>query len=366
VDITAGSSPSRVRVYVDGLSCEQLHIPPLGYVELPFVRKNVHITIVNELNRGNMVILGAVLLVTVLYALTHAAVSVYSRVQDMATCRALGWPPGYIIREVVGDSLSYGALAAVVGVGASFLVTGWGSLYVPWVRMSLIAAMALMIYALGSALSAVGASRVSPMLAMASGEAGARTRYTATGSAAGRRARTGATVAGLAVGAAVGRWRRNLLAVLCLAVATALLVVFLLVTLRLQGVLCGSLLGEFLILQVGPRHILTSLLCLGIAAVAVAEVIGLNIAERRGEFAVLAALGWRPRTMRLMVAGEGAVLGLVGGLAGAVIAVLALSVYYGSDGSLLWLSALAVVPIPVCAGFLGALAPGLAVGSPHS
>jgi len=363
VDITIGSSPTRQEVFVAGLDSEpgRMRVPPLGYVELPFVKKNVVITIYNELNRGNLVLLGAVLLVAVFYVLTHASVTVYSRLRALATCRALGWRPGHVLCEIVGGALAFGALAAACGVGLSFVLADWNGLYVPWLGLVLIAAIAVAVYGLGSLAPGLRAARVDPVLAMAAGEAGTRTAFTPRRQEPGR-ARAGASVTGLALGALLGRWRRQVLTLLTLTVATALLGTFVLVTLRLQGVLCGTLLGDFLIVEVGPRHLLTAALCLALAAVAVAEVVGLNVAERRGEFNLLAALGWRPATLRLMVAGEGALIGLGGGLGGLALAIAALTGYYDVALSSLVAPALAVLPVPVCMGFLGALVPALGVG----
>jgi len=81
------------------------------------------------------------------------------------------------------------------------------------------------------------------MLAMAAGEAGGRTALTAGGGGS-RRVRVGAAPLGLALGAFLARWRRQLLTLLCLAVATTLLATFLLVTIHLRGIMCGTLLRQ--------------------------------------------------------------------------------------------------------------------------
>jgi len=363
VDVTAGSSPARQEVFVAGLSATTGRDPidPLGYVELPFVKKNVHVSIVRELNRGNLAILGIVLLVAVLNTLTHATTTVYSRLRDMATCRALGWRPSYVVWDVVAGSMVFGGLAAVVGVGLSFWLAEWSGLYVPYVRLLLIGAIAVGVYGLGSLWPGVGAGRVDPMVALTSGEAGGRTVLTPAGHAP--RVRVGGAVWGLVVGAFLARWRRNCLTLISLGVATALLAVFLLITLRMQGVMCGTLLGDFLILEITPRHVLTAVLCFGLAAVSVAELMSLSIVERRGELGLLLALGWRRSTLHLMIAGEGAVLGGVGGVIGAGLAVWALAFFYGVSPASLLLPAAAVILVPVLTGFVGALLPSLAAGT---
>jgi len=360
VDVTIGSSPTRREVIVAG---NEGSIPPLGYVELPFVEKNVHITIFDELNRGNLAVLAAVLLVAVLYAFAHAVAAVYGRLRDLATCRALGWRPGHIIGDTVCGSLVWGGLAALVGVGLSLVLAAWGGLHPPYGRLGLIGLTAVGVFAVGALFPALGASRVHPMLTMAAGEAGGRNPWT-SGPGDDHRARVGggASVFALVAGAFFGRWRRHLLTLLTLAVASSLLAAFILVTVRLRGVLCGNLLGEYLILEIGPRHTWTAVLCLGLAGLAVAELMSLNVSERRGELELLAALGWRPTTLQLLIAAEGALAGLAGGCLGVGLAVYALAAYYGAAAVGLIPPALAVLPVPVLTGFLGALLPALAVG----
>jgi len=366
VDVTTGSSPTYREVFIAGLECEEenVDIPPLGYVRLPFVKKNVAITIYRELNRGNLAILGAVLLVAMLSVLTQSAVSVYSRLTELATCRALGWRPVHVVRDVVFGALGLGALAAATGVVLSLGLSRWSGFYQPGARLLLIAGIAVGIYGLGSLIPGLQAQRVAPILAMATGEAGEKRALTLQGRGGGR-ARAGASVAGLALGAVLGRWRRLLLTLFTLAGATALLQAFLLVTVRLKGILCGSLLGDFIIVEIGPRHLLLAILCLGLAAVAVSQILGLNIAERRSELRLLTALGWPSSGVRLMIAGEGGLLGLVGGLAGSALAVGLLSAYYGITVLSLLPPALALLPVPVVTAFLAALVPALAATTTH-
>jgi len=365
VDVTIGSSPTRREVFVAGLppSGDKPGVDPLGYVELPFVKKNVHITIVRELNRANLVVLGAVLLVAVFYTLTHSVVGVYRRLRQLALCRALGWRPGQVLWEIVSASLLVGGVAALCGMGLSFLLADWGQMSIPYDRVLLIGAIAVAIYALGSFVPGLGAGRTSPLLAMRMQETGGRHPWNPhrTERHNRGRVRAGASVFGLMLGAALARWRRHLLTLACLTVSTALLAVFLVVTLRMKGVMCGTLLGDFLVLQVTPRHLLTALLCLGLAAVAVAELVGLNVAERRGELELLFALGWRPGRLRWMIAAEGALVGLLGGLFGAGLTLWGMVRLYGIDPLGPLPLVLATVAVPVLTGWLGALIPALAV-----
>jgi len=87
------------------------------------------------------------------------------------------------------------------------------------------------------------------------------------------------------------RWERNSLSLVCVAVSAALLAAFCVVTWRMQGALYGTLLGEYLAWQVGPQHFALAGVSQAFSALAMADLLSLNVAERRGELAVLQSVG---------------------------------------------------------------------------
>jgi len=50
VDVTLGSSPMHQVIYLPGMD----DVPPVGFVDQPWVKQGVHINIVKELDRGNL------------------------------------------------------------------------------------------------------------------------------------------------------------------------------------------------------------------------------------------------------------------------------------------------------------------------
>jgi len=112
-------------------------------------------------------------------------------------------------------------------------------------------------------------------------------------------------------------------------------------------------------MRVGPRHYLTGGLCAVIVALAVADLLLLNVNERREELAQLHACGWRPVHVAGLIVLEGVLLGLVGGLCGVLGGGVLMWAAFGGSATGLAIGAL-VLPLPVAAAMLGALLPALA------
>ncbi|QIS11565.1 ABC transporter permease [Nocardia arthritidis] len=74
--------------------------------------------------------------------------------------------------------------------------------------------------------------------------------------------------------------------------------------------------------QVLPLIGVVGLFAVGIGAILVFNIVGLSVAERRRDLAVVAALGGSPRTAVFGVLGEAAVLGTLGGILGGGVGVL--------------------------------------------
>jgi len=396
VNVTYGSSPTRTVVYVDGLTLEesiaawerlkrereaagppparnswvQVQLAPLaprpvsgvepfGYVQEPWVRKNVHISIVEELDRGNLVVLGAVLLVAVIFVLCTTLVSVLARRRELGVLAGLGWRRGTLVGLVMSEPLLAGGVTALAGMALAVLVAQWRELQMPLAGTLVSGGLAVAVYALGSAVPGLWARRTPPFTAMRRGEISARAGRRP---AVRRRGRRGASVTVLALRSVGRRWGRNSLSLVCVTVSTALLAAFCVVTWRMQGVLYGTLLGEYLAWQVGPQHFALAGVSLAISALAMADLLSLNVAERRGELAVLQAVGWRPRSLQRLVFMEGVALGSIGGLLGCLGAAWVLMAFYQTPLVDTVLTCILVIPVPVIVGLLGALVPaGLAL-----
>jgi len=397
VDVTYGSSPTRTVIYVDGLSREEARaahaawmarlrsepppdsdtdlqirwtqapqappeggVPALGFIEEPWIKKGVHISIVRELDRGNIVVLGAVLLVALVFVLCSTMVSVLARRSELGILSALGWRSRTVLGLVVGEPLLAGGLAAMVGMNVAVLTARRWGLQLPAGGVLATGGLALAVYGIGALLPGLAARRTPPLEAMRRGELTAPT--SGRDGRSSHAARLRATPLMLALSSVRRRWGRNLLVVLGIGISTVLLAAFTVVTQRMQGVLYGTLLGDYLVWKVGPQHFALAGVSLAVAALATADLLSLGVTERRGELAILQSVGWRPTALRRLLLNEGALLGLLGGLGGSLATAAGLSAWYGSPLAGTAFVCLMVVPVPVIVGTLGALpAAGLAL-----
>jgi hypothetical protein len=161
------------------------------------------------------------------------------------------------------------------------------------------------------------------------------------------------------------RWSRSLLAGMTAALSAGLLVLLVGVVADRAGSVSAGLLGEYILVQIEGYHWGLVGVGLALAAAGMGNSLLAGVLERRREIGVLKALGWRTGAVAGLFLLEGAVLGLLGGLAGTV---LGLSVYlalYRSVGAgLLW-AVLAGVGVPVMVGVLAAAYPArVAAGVP--
>jgi hypothetical protein len=131
--------------------------------------------------------------------------------------------------------------------------------------------------------------------------------------------------------------------------------------------------GTIVAVTTGALVFLAGVMC-ALAALAIAQSLSASVRGRAREIAILEALGASPSDVRRIVLAEGAIVGLAGGVTGALLARGAAALADRAAASLLpdfpfrpesffaypaWLVALGVV-VPVVAAVLGALAPAAA------
>jgi len=117
------------------------------------------------------------------------------------------------------------------------------------------------------------------------------------------------------------------------------------------------LLGEYPAWQVGPQHFALAGVSLAISALAMADLLSLNVAERRGELAVVQAVDRRPWALQRLVFVEGVALGSVAGLLGCLGAAWVLTVFHHTPLISTAVNCVSVMPVPAVVGLLGALIP---------
>jgi putative ABC transport system permease protein len=102
-----------------------------------------------------------------------------------------------------------------------------------------------------------------------------------------------------------------------LAVGIAALTMLTAVTFAFRGVVVGSLLGDAVAVQVRGVDYVAAGATVVLGVLAVADVVFLNITERAAELATIRAFGWRDTALARLVITEGAIIGIIGSLAGA-------------------------------------------------
>ncbi|MDP9344085.1 MAG: hypothetical protein M3Q23_18730 [Actinomycetota bacterium] len=105
------------------------------------------------------------------------------------------------------------------------------------------------------------------------------------------------------------------------------------VQLAFRGALLGTLLGNFVSVQVRGVDIASVALAVVLAGLSVADVLFLNIRERAAEVVTLRATGWGSAHLGRLVAYEGAAIGVLGSVPGAIVGVAMAAVATGGIGA---------------------------------
>jgi ABC-type antimicrobial peptide transport system permease subunit len=122
----------------------------------------------------------------------------------------------------------------------------------------------------------------------------------------------------------------------------AALTVLLGIQLAFSQQVTGSLLGNFVSGEVRGVDYLSAGLAVILGAASVADVLYLNLRERRPEFAALAATGWQRGHLARVALYEGTAIGLLGSLVGGLAGMGITAALGGSPLALLAAAAVAV------------------------
>lgn len=320
VDITAGSSPQAVQVQ---LPAGRFGRPPLLLQE-GWVEKGVAVRLLTAVDRKSLALFLLVLVVSTGYLANSAFAAVRTRRTEIGTLLALGWTRRTVFTAVLGELALVGLGAGTVGTVLAAAAVTLLDLDLPLVRTVLVAPVAVALTVVGGLVPAWRAARHQPLDSI---------RPPATGAGSARPVRG---VAGMAVRNVVRVPGRTLLGASGLAVSVAALTFLAAVNLAFQGSIVGNLLGAFVSVQVRPVDYLAVGCTTALGALAVADVLFLNLQERAAELATLRTLGWTDRTVTRLVGLEGLLVAVAATLSGAAAGVAAASVVGGvSSGTLL-------------------------------
>jgi putative ABC transport system permease protein len=301
VDIVAGSSPSPVTI---DLPAGKFGQPPLALSE-NWVKKGVALLILNAVDKTSVALFTLILVVCVLFVGNAATAAVRGRRRELGVLAAVGWRRSRlfatVLGELAGTGLAAGLLAAAIAVPAS---AGLGLDASPG-RALLAVPVAIAVAVLGGLLPAWRAARADPVSSV-------RPPVLAV-----RRAHHPRGITSLALVNVARTPGRTLIGVASLAIGIAALTMLTAVTIAFRGQIAGSLLGNAVTVQVRGVDYAATGATAALGALAVADVVFLNIRERAAELTTMRSFGWRERALARLVVTEGAVIGIIGSLAGA-------------------------------------------------
>ncbi|MFC4617420.1 ABC transporter permease [Camelliibacillus cellulosilyticus] len=339
-DIMLGSSPQPVLIHVKG------HEGDLGWLEQFWIHLGTAFTLFHETTMGFSSIIAAVILVAIVYVLATHLVSLLARRKEFAVLLSIGWRNRDLVKLIFQESLLLAGFVMLVSwmiQGIFFAIYGSFSLK----SFVLVGIFALVIYLLGALWPAVIVTKISPYEALRTGEVATLVK---------RIVKTKNRFL-MVFNQLFGKFNRNILSIVSIAMPTALVAFFLFITFRLKGVFYTSWLGQYVAMHVGPTHFIAMGIALVIAILTTTEIMWQNISERRREFAILKAIGWRHSSIRFLILLEGMLIGLLSGVIGVGIAMVSIIFVYGSLPSAVMPILLLSGMIPIVVGVIGSILP---------
>ncbi|KAA0547425.1 ABC transporter permease [Bacillus sp. BGMRC 2118] len=342
-DITLGSSPQPALTHIPGIEGKS----NLGWVQQPWIKLGSSITIFQETKVGFSGIIASVILVAIVYVFSSNLIMMFSRKKEFAVLLSLGWRPSKLSKLLFIESTILGITVSTISwtiLGFFFLTnnidtSGW--------RVLLIGVFGLIIYWMGMIIPAILVKRIKPYEAMKQGEISKQHK----------RITRAQSIVGMTFNYLVTMWKRTILSIVSIAFPTSLLIFFLFITFHLRGVMYATWLGEFVAMEVGTMHYIAMGVAILIAILTTAEIIWQNVSERQSEIAVLKALGWQNKNIRLLVLLEGGLSGLMAGVIGLSLSFVIIWSVYGQFPSEELLFLCGTLLIPIATGILAASLP---------
>jgi putative ABC transport system permease protein len=341
VDIVAGSSPAATTVALPAGAFGQ---PALLLTE-NWIKKGVAVTILDAVDRSSVALFVLILVVCALFVANSATAAVRGRRQELGVLAALGWTRPRLFAVVLGEVALIGLIAGILGALLAVPLAVALGLHASPARAALAIPVAIALAVVAGSVPAWLAARADPV-------ASVRPPVLAV-----RHARQPSGLTGLAVVNVLRTPGRSLIGALSLAVGVTALTLLAAVTLAFRGAIVGTLLGNVVTVQVrGVDYVaVATTVILGVLAVADALLISIN--ERAPELATIRAVGWPESTLRRLVITEGALIGTVGSVTGAVLGLAGAAVFTGQLAPLLFAAAGLAVASGVLVTCLAALLP---------
>jgi putative ABC transport system permease protein len=301
VDIVAGSSPSPRIIDLPAGKNGQ----PALTLSQDWVKEDVAAAILDAVDKQSVVLFALILVVCVLFVGNAATAAVRGRRRELGVLAAVGWRRSRLFSTVLGElagiGLAAGLLAAAIALSASAVL----GLRVSPGRALLAVPVAVLVAVVGGLVPAWLAARADPVSSVRPPVLAVRRAFKPRG------------IISLALLNVIRTPGRSLIGVVSLAVGIAALTLLSAVTFAFRGVIVGSLLGDYVSVQVRGVDYLAAGATIVLGVLAVADMVFLNIRERAAELATIRSFGWRDGTLGRLVVTEGAIIGVAGSLAGA-------------------------------------------------
>jgi cell division protein FtsX len=357
VVVTLGSSPQPTLVSVPGIEAGQdgaTHaLAPLGWVEERWIALGVDVVYLHQLGETRFLLLGTVLLVCLGYLIVTLSSLVSSQRREFAILSAIGWRPWQPVRLFLTQALLLALGGGMVGIGLAFLIVTIIGASPPWEIIGLALPLVLLLALLSALFPLWQIWHIEPAEVLRAG---------ATVSAAGTQNRLSRLDAHLpAIGSMALRnmLRGRLRALITLAslfLSALLLTVMVTELLAFHQSLQGTLLGSYVLLQTAVPQLAGALFAVVLTFLSVADLLLLQVHERRREIGLLQAIGWRPAQVQRLFLQEGLVLATLGTLPGVLVALLVLTMQHTAQlGVSLLLVAVSVMLLMILVAALAAI-----------
>ncbi|HEX6482707.1 MAG TPA: ABC transporter permease [Ktedonobacteraceae bacterium] len=342
VDVLRGASGRQVEIQID------INGKSPGIFFEVWIQPHAAIAIANGVSGANVLLLLSEVSVAALALLAAALLAASSRKSELAILLRIGWSDGRILIESIIEAASIALVAGIPAWGLVTLLKQMGIPAIDPVTILYVLGAAVLLYIMICTLAVRG------MLA----------KFVTRRGGGGEDEGLGTT--GLAPTGSNAPWWLLMfyrqvsssmggivLVVLAIMGASGLVSLMLLVYRGLDGLLYTTLLGEQVQITLSGIHLVTGALTCVSAALTAGLIILMMVRERKREFAMLLAIGWRGRTVAREVVYEGMMLGFLGGLLGGIVAVLVFLYVYQ-----IWSPRLFIVCVG-CATVLGMILCGL-------
>jgi predicted lysophospholipase L1 biosynthesis ABC-type transport system permease subunit len=328
VDLLVGSSTVGVPVL---LPAGKFGRPALTVNE-PWLKLGVAATIVSAIDRKSLILAVLVMVACALAVGNATSAAVRTRTTELGVLACLGWPRSRLFALVMTEALAIGAVAGMLGTILALALSPVLDigLHVSFALLAVPAALLLCL--LSALLPAWRATRADPAAAV-------RPQVALV-----RRKRVPHRVSGLALGNVLRAPGRTVVGALSLSIGVAALTLLIIVNTAFRGSASGTVLGDAITLQVQKADYIAAALTTLLGVATVADVLYVNIRERSAEFALLGAVGWTDGMLTRLAGYETVVLGALGSVTGAGLALATAAGFSGALPSVAYLVAGVTIP----------------------